>query len=281
MGVGAKVVADSIAAGSRLITLEIELHRMILPEFNTHRVFSRNFQSSRAIPMARQRELVEADPAMPVYWGENQSGMVANNELSVEGQLKAKKMWRIALKDALYIHKTMEKLGVHKQIANRLLEPFMYTRGVVTATERSFNSFFKLRCAYDAQPEIKAIADAMKKAISRSEPAKLSRGDWHLPYVDINDYDSLTDAINVSVAACAQVSYRKLDLTVEKANKIVGMLNLDGSGGNPHASPCEHQAFVDPGTYTEWSDAWENINAIGISGNFEYPWHQYRKTLGV
>ena len=277
MGVSAKVVADSVASGSRLITLEIELHRMILPEFNTHRTFSRNFQSSRALPLKKQRELIEKDPAMPVWWGKNQAGMVAKEELGSVEKSQAVGLWTIALNQMLYIHEEMEQLGVHKQIANRLLEPFMYTKGVVTATEESFNAFFKLRCASDAQPEIKALADKMKEAVSGSSPVHLVEGDWHLPYVNLDTFEgTLEEAIKTSVSCCAQASYRNLDDSLDKALKVYDMLNLDGLGGNPHASPCEHQACVG-------NSMFEHVlmNDAKLTGNLSWPWVQYRKQLGV
>lgn len=277
MGVSAKVVADSTSSGSRLITLEIELHRFILPEHNTHRTFSRNFQSSRALPLKKQRELIKEDPAMPVWWGKNQSGMVAQEELDDAGKASAEWLWLKALDKMVEIHEAMEKIGVHKQIANRLLEPFMYTKGVVTATEQAFEAFFKLRCAADAQPEIKALADKMKETIRNSKPIHLEEGDWHLPYVNLDTFEgTLEEAIKTSVSCCAQVSYRNLDDSLDKALKIYDMLNLDGLGGNPHASPCEHQACVG-------NSMFEHVlmNDAKLTGNLSWPWVQYRKQLGV
>jgi len=269
MPVSAKVVEDSKHCGNRLITLEIELHRFILPEFNTHRTFSRNFQSSRAIPLARQRKLVNADPALPVYWGSNKAGMVAGGELSGWKLLVAQALWLGMLKVSTIAHHMLDKLGVHKQLTNRLLEPWMFTRGVVTATEKAFEAFFKLRCDKDAQPEIKALADAMKQAIDGSTPKQLEYGQWHMPYVDMGKWDfSIDEALKVSASCCAQVSYRNLDDSVDKAIRVYDMLNLDGRGGNPHASPCEHQAQVgDTGSL--------------YTGNLPYPFKQYRGMLDV
>lgn len=284
MGVSARVIADSTACSSRIITMEIELHRMILPEFNTHRTFSRNFQSSRALPLSKQRELVSDDPAMPVWWGKNQAGMVADSELDHAGRVGAKYLWSNALQEMLKIHRQMELLGVHKQIANRLLEPFMYTKGVVTATEESYEAFFKLRCASDAQPEIKALADAMKAAMESSNPITLSYGDWHLPYVNLDRFEgTLEEAIKVSVSCCAQVSYRNLDDSIDKALRIYDMLNLDGKGGNPHASPCEHQAVFNEDVFYEEQECETALppQDVNVAGNLAFPWYQYRKQLGV
>lgn len=271
MGVSAKIIKDSVNAltGDRLTTMEIELHRFILPEFNTHRKNSRNFQSSRALPLSKQRSLILAEPAVPVFWGKNQPGMVANEELDEDTREKAEALWFQALGQMSRIHAEMEELGVHKQIANRILEPFMYTKGLVTATTEGYEHFFYLRCHRDAQPEIQALANAMRDAYNSSMPVALNAGEWHLPYVDIDDYDSIETAIKVSVSCCAQVSYRNLDTSVDKALKIYDMLNLNKGTENPsHASPCEHQAKA----------------AIGINdlcGNLSDSWIQYRKLLGV
>jgi hypothetical protein len=282
MSVKAKVVCDSKAYGVRLITLEIELHRFILPEFNTHRTFSRNFQSSRALPLKRQRELVLSDPAMPVYWGTNKAGMVAGGELAGFKKLLATTLWKVAMYNMSGYHWLMEKLGVHKQLTNRLLEPWMYTRGVVTATEEAFYNFFKLRCDKDAQPEIKALADAMQEAISNSVPKILSDGDWHLPYVNLDEFDgTLEEALKVSTSCSAQVSYRNLDSSIGKALRVYDMLNLDGVGGNPHASSCEHIAKVDFWAFDSWYSDGDLVNDTRVSGNLKYPWNQYRKMLGV
>jgi len=284
MGVSAKVVADSTAFGSRIITMEIELHRMILPEFNTHRTFSRNFQSSRALPLARQRDLIKEDPATPVWWGKNQRGMVAQAELGNIQKARAQGLWQAACEHMIHIHELMEEEGVHKQIANRLLEPFMYTKGVVTATYDNFKAFFKLRCAEDAQPEIKALADAMRDAVLSSIPRKLDEGEWHLPYVDLETFEgTLEEAVKVSVSCCAQVSYRNLDDSLDKALVIYDMLNLNGNGGNPHASPCEHQAVVSEMMFSvEQDDPFAfHPQDVEVAGNLEFPWFQYRKQLGV
>lgn len=294
MGVSAKVVADSLTrAGDRLVTMEIELHRIVLPEFNTHRVFSRNFQSSRAVPVKKMIEQVRTNPAMPVYWGKNQSGMVAVGELIGADKIDCEDEWLSAARRAAHSAERMMEKGCHKQITNRLLEPFMWTRGVVTASLEGYKSFFKLRCHSDAQPEIKALADAMRDALEASEPAIVTEGDYHLPYVNTEKigrythyytgegegkvYFTKREAIKVSTSCCAQISYRALDDSVDKALRIYDMLNLPEGGeykeDPPHFSPTEHVALcVDEEDYR---DAW-------ASGNFSsFIWWQYRKALEV
>lgn len=270
MPVSAKVVCDSKFGNTRLITLEIELHRYILPEFNTHRTLSRNFQSTRAVPTKTLIDQVRNDPAMPVHWGKNQPGMVAEQEIDECNKIGAESQWRMAAITAAHIAESITVLGVHKQVVGRMLEPFMWTKGVVTATEDAYNAFFKLRLHKDAQPEIQSLAKEMKVTIESSVPNVLKEGEWHLPYDKGNL--PLDQAIKVSCSCVAQVSYRKLDDSLEKAIKIYDMLNLPENGvypdDPPHFSPAEHIAQA------------HGFESIQMSGNFNTKdFVQYRKML--
>lgn len=290
MGVSAKVVADSSFRDTRLITLEVEMHRFILAENNTHKAQSRNVQSSRAIPILRQLEQIANDPAMPVFYGRDQAGMVAGEEL--EGRdLELVKMIILGMRDAcLNGVKQLQKLGLHKQVSNRYVEPWMWTKGVVTATYKDWQAMFKLRCHYAAQPEIQALFSAIEKAVGDSKTRMLKPGQWHLPYVpqdrvlhedgteeqlfvgdEIYYFLTTADAIKVSASCVAQVSYRKLDDTLEKAVKVYDMLNLPVDGvypeNPPHFSPTEHIAKA-------------GDTDIEMSGNFHSTdFIQYRKVL--
>lgn len=283
----AKIIAHSKAPnGEELITFEIELHRFVLPEFNTHRLLSRNFQSSRAVPIEKMIEQVRNSPAYPVHWGKNQAGMVAENELSLDilvmdvnymdgsYQSTLEEAWLNAARQSANTAEMFNIAGLHKQIVNRVLEPFMKTKGVVTATRKSYEAFFKLRCHKDAQPEIKLLAERMRDALDNSIPKELTYGKYHLPYLngDISEM-SIKDAIKISTSCCGQVSYRKLDDSLTKALKIYDMLNLPINGKYPeeppHFSPTEHIAkIVDGHVYPE------------SSGNFNSRvFWQYRKAL--
>ena len=289
MSVSAKVICDSQFQDTRLITLEVEMHRFILAENNTHKSQSRNVQSSRAIPVLRQLEQIANDPAMPVYYGKDQPGMIAGEEL--EGHdLELAQMIILGMRDAcLNGVKQLQKLGLAKQTANRYVEPWMWTKGVVTATWKDWQEMFKLRCHYAAQPEIQALFDAIKTAIDGSLPVILRPGEWHLPYLergrdwqndmiyyvksDKETYGGLyvKDAIKVSASCCGQVSYRRLDDSLEKAIKVYEMLNLPVNGvypeDPPHFSPTEHIAKA--------SDC-----DMELSGNFHSTdFIQYRKVL--
>lgn len=311
----AKIIAHSKAPnGEELITMEIELHRFILPEFNTHRSFSRNFQSSRAVPIEKMIEQVRNDPAMPVHWGKNQSGMVAESELDelvwfgdgVVGAYTKEETWQDAAWNAALIAEAMSNAGYHKQLVNRLLEPFMKTKGVVTATRTAYESFFKLRCHKDAQPEIKLLAERMKESLNNSVPELLQYGDYHLPYVkcirkftserypvteQLNEHDNfpvyidldIPDAVKISCSCNAQVSYRRLDDRLEKALKVYDMLNLPVDGvypeDPPHFSPTEHIVKV-VDTKMMYDVGLCDINTISGNFNSSVFW-QYRKALEI
>lgn len=275
----AKIIKHSQFGSTELVTMEIELHRFILPEFNTHRVFSRNFQSSRAVPIDKMIEQVRDDPALPVYYGLNQAGMVAEKEMNDAQTYKFQQLWVGQARQAAETAIKMRDMGAHKQLVNRMLEPWMWTKGVVTATRGGFESFFKLRSHKDAQPEIKALSDAMYEALEDSNPQVLELGEWHLPYVDSKR--GTVENIKVSTSCCAQVSYRKLDDTLEKAEKIYDMLNLHSKTEPPHFSPTEHVAVAfDSEVIKEWNACGDFTELHEVSGNLgTADFYQYRKIV--
>lgn len=243
MTISAKIIADSISEnGHRITTFELEYPRFIHAEFMTHRLFSRNAASSRAIPVATQIKLIKEQPAEPVHWGKNQPGMSAKEELDDVTKTGAINQWHKFANDAAFASESLMNIGVHKQIANRIMEPFAHIKVVCTATE--YDNFFYLRCHPDAQPEIQRLAELMYEAYTKSEPKLLQPGEWHVPYfrdgfwTPNNDDDTLEDALAVSASCCAQVSYRKLDDSIEKARDIYARLV---ESKPVHASPFEHQ----------------------------------------
>lgn len=269
----AKVLADSKhwQTGTRLTTFEISIHRYVLAEANTHKMLSKNSASSRAVPIKANIEHILSDTAYPIHWGKNQAGMVADEELSPEQIEKAKEIWTKARDSAIQYALELSELGVHKQLANRLIENFSYQKIVISGTE--WDNFFWLRNHGDAQPEISAPAKAMLDAYNASTPMILSRGGWHTPYVDriidesgfLHYYSDgveldVSDAIKVSASCCAQSSYRKNDSTLEKANIVFDRLNLsnDSPDVRKHSSPVEHI-----GTPIDYED--DTIETIGIT----------------
>jgi len=286
------IIADSICnSGTRLTTFELEYPRYIHAEIMTHRVFSRNAQSSRAVPVEKQLERIRNSPVVPIEWGKNKSGMSSDSILDLTKQSLAEAVWKYGAKFACWISESLAKIGLHKQFANRGTEPYSTIKVVITATE--WDNFFWLR--YDteaAQPEIVELARIMKEAMDYNSPEKLSHGEWHVPYVNTsrNDagvriyYDenineiSLEEALKISASCCAQVSYRKLDSSKDKAIEIYERLF---SGPKPHLSPTEHQATpisdTDP---VGWPAGVTHIDRDGIlwSANFK-DWIQYRQVL--
>ena len=292
----AKIIADSISPqGVRMTTMEIEYPRFILAELNTHRMLSKNSASSRAIPVKAMHEFIDNSPAEPVYWGKNQAGMQAKTEIGAHEREEAKYIWMKAKEDALHWSGALAgRLEVHKQIANRITEPWMTMKTVISGTE--WRNFWWLRCHADAQPEINVLAQKMFELYQQHQPQQLQPGEWHVPYVltrrdhrdnlhylDSNDVSiSATEARIVSASCCAQVSYRKNDDTLEKATKIYRQL-IESEPA--HASPVEHQATpmypgVDNYAPESWQPGTTHVSANGDlwSGNLR-GWIQHRKLI--
>lgn len=307
--ISAKVIQDSISEeGVRITTMELVYPRFIHSEFMTHRMLSRNAASSRAIPIEKMIQTIEDNPAMPVHWGKNQAGMQAKEQLEDHKLWQARQIWLAAAKDAIQHSRNMANLGVHKQIANRITEPFQWMKVVVTATE--WENFFWLRNHPDAQPEIMELAIKMKEAMDASEPFLLYEGEWHVPYVHVHRldgelqyvsekvddkgikwYKSITadEAKMISASCCAQVSYRKNDDSLEKAKMVFDRL----INSEPvHASPVEHQATpmtdeefeipldgVTP-LFTKLTEGTTHLNknSESYSNNFK-GWIQYRALI--
>jgi hypothetical protein len=210
----------------------------------THRLFSRNAMSSRAVPIEKMIKQVQEDPAVPVHWGKNQSGMQAKEELSGYDLGTVKGYWKEAAENAADIASWMSSHGAHKQVVNRILEPFQLMKTVLTSTE--FDNFFWLRKHEDAQPEIKELAERIYEQLEWNKllTVELDAGDWHTPYYEAGYWlkeseTPLEDALAISSSCCAQVSYRLLDDSIEKARKVYQRLV---ESTPVHASPFEHCA---------------------------------------
>lgn len=302
--ISAKVIQDSVSeVGIRITTMELLYPRFIHSEFMTHRVFSRNSASSRAIPIEKMIETIENNPASPIHWGKNQAGMQAKEELEEHKLWQAQQIWLAAAKHAIEHSRNMANLGVHKQIANRITEPYQWMKVVVTATD--WENFFWLRDHPDAQPEIAELAKQMKKAMNESTPFLLYEGEWHVPYVqrvrgkvfgelmygtfvqgETGSYFApmtLEQAKMISASCCAQVSYRKTDDSLEKAQMVFDRL----INSEPvHASPVEHQAtpliecaYPVDGCNVQKRVTKDNIDKyLYYSNNFR-GWIQYRALI--
>lgn len=296
MAYNAEILADSISEQeARLTTFEVTMPRMVLAEFNTHRMFSRNSASSRAIPVEKQLTRVLDDPFIPVYWGANQAGMQAEAELEPEEAVVAEANWlrsrdhavlgAVALVGGVGQLKNValqqrvaglqEQYGdwhrplttpVHKQIASRLLEPFMWHTVLVTASD--WSNYFALRANPKAQPEIQKAAYAMKDLYESHEPTLLHQGEWHLPLVQPDERNLPVDILKkVATGRCARVSYLTHDTGKRDIEKDIELHDRLLGGG--HMSPFEHVAR--PMTANEQA-------ANPFNGNFR-GWHQYRKDI--
>lgn len=307
-GISARVIADSIHDGSRLTTMEVTFPRFVLAEFNTHRVLSRNSASSRAIPVWKRLDEILSSPFIPFSFGKNKAGMQAAEEVSDEDGEAAKMNWLVGrdtailqafmlaggedqiVKDAKGNERAvevcarvlelgreypdfftkMQKLsaGVHKQHANRVLEPYAWHTVIVTGTR--WRNFYALRASPMAQPEIRKLAVTMARVHMENVPRVLEHGEWHLPYIFDEDWKEIGDPLRlarVSSGRCARVSYLTHDgkRSIDADFSLADNLQRDG-----HPSPFEHQATTHDTTGSQPSD---------LGGNFGKEWKQHRKML--
>lgn len=279
MPYGVKILKHSINRDKDIFTFEASYPRFVHAELMTHRLFSRNAASSRAIPSEKMFKNIVDDPAVPVFWGKNQPGMQADVEIDDDKKVTAKDVWMDARHEAIKSARKLMDLGVHKQIANRITEPWMHITIILTTTELS--NWFKLRCGPEAQPEIAWVANEMKKQVDKLKASGTSRhlqhGDWHMPLIDHHDILEVNKYFHsihgrdpsfeeetaifkkVSTGRCARVSY----LTHAGTRDIIEDIKLhDRLLISGHWSPFEHVATP--------------IDVNTRCGNF-VGWKQYRK----
>ena len=250
----AEIIADSInGSGDRLTTFVLTYHRMIHSEFMTHRMLSKNSSSSRAIPAEKMIKLVESQEVYPLHWGKNQKGMSAREELEGGALLAARHWWKAAREEAIARAKVGIQIGLHKQIINRILEPFSSITVICSGTE--YQNFFAQRCHPDAQPEIQALANKMKLAYDASKPLELPDGAWHIPLITDEEWvcgfkataetNELETMIKIAVGRCARVSY----LNHDGDRNITDDIKLHDrllTSKPAHLSPFEHVAIALP-----------------------------------
>lgn len=315
-----KIIADSIGPqGDRLTTFVVTFPRIILAEFNTHRMFSRNSASSRAIPFEKMVKSVENNPFIPIAWQVDHKGMQGSKYISDKRHIKmATQEWLKArdcavqqariLNNGIFkaagidasrhlISESIPDTQITKQLCNRILEPFMWHTVIITSGKEGLDNFFNLRCpqykinggiynskkdAINIEPEkdtpaiddilgwllinksqaeihIQALAEAMWDTYNESKPKELQAGEWHIPFGDKLDINSLHDygivemdncydidelKVAVATARCARVSYTVVgeeDKPDNYANDIKLHDRLAKSG---HWSPFEHCAVA-------------------------------------
>ena len=250
----ANIVQDSsLPTGERLLTYNLRYGRLIHSELLRHRAASHSVKSSRAIPTKKYRKEVEKDPYIPVKFGTNQKGMQAGKQTAASVAYGTR-IWKLSAKFACLAHSLMELVNVHKEVSNRILEPYVWVEETLTVEEDALREIAKLRIHNDAQEDIRAVLEEMIYELEKSSTIVLEENQWHVPYVvrqingsmvyKDNDGKTLTldEAIICSAARCARSSYANHDnstTTYENDTKLAERL----IGSEPmHLSPFEHQA---------------------------------------
>lgn len=288
-----KVIADSVTEyGQRIVTFHARYPRIIHGEVMTHRVFSRNARSSRAVPVKTILQEIIDKPFIPWHWGKNQKGMQATEECNEFVKISLPFMhdnydyselvyndinhtresaWLWARDQAVTAAKGFMDAGYHKQVINRLLEPYSWIDTLITTTDLA--NFYHLRDHGDAEPHFHDLAKLVRQAVAASVPVKILEGQWHIPFISPDEINlDIEIKLKLSVARCARISYKPFDgdgsheRELERYDLLVGSEPL-------HASPAEHQAMAD------YIDEWGRFENCDKAGNLGRGFMQYRKTL--
>ena len=293
-GIVVELVLKSINTlnGARMMTVRCHYPRIIHAEVKTHSALKTNSASSRAVPVKAMNDSILRDVAMPLRFGANQSGMqdmggehdgVVDLPLSEDG-ISGRNAWKNAAYSAIVTSNALSDAGYHKQVCNRITEPFQWMDVVMSGSE--WANFLWLRCDEDADPTLQVLADLCLQAYQHDSWDKLGNGDWYLPFVkyhrclrtfnqlwythdvDGNEVDlTLEEAQLVSMSVAAQASFRKADASLEKALVIKEKLF---SGKKVHASPSEHQAMVVgiPDAIRPFHHVPEGVTHITVDGRY-------------
>lgn len=232
-----------------LITLEMTYWRAIHAEIMTHGRKSISASSSRAIPVNKQIEAIRQYPFGPVKWGKNQPGMQAYTELEGNDLVAAKATWLALAERAANGLEAFNNIGLHKQVANRVSEPYMPIHVVMTTTRKNWEAILRLRIHHAAQPEFQELAQNIKYELDNLTPRILKEGEWHLPYITDEEREeySIDDLLVMSAARCCRVSYAKHGggmSTLEEDRATCQKLHIEADSDEEpaHRSPAEHQA---------------------------------------
>jgi len=263
MAYEARILADSISpAKHRLTTFLVTFPRIVLAEVNTHKMLSKSSASSRAIPVEKRIAAVEADPFVPEAFGRNKAGMQHDEVLEGDADAAARFHWAIAQQGMIAQARVLAGINVHKQLANRLLEPFSWHTAIISGTD--WDNFWHLRVHPAAQGEFSKAAAMMLNLYSSSAPRRLEYGEWHLPFVPELDIEAVrregaqpewVNWAKVSVARCGRVSFnrhelRDFDKDIARAEEFAR---------NGHMAPLEHAARP----MSPWElDAFEQYEAL-------------------
>ncbi len=254
-----EIVADSKNTfGNRITTFLITIPRIVLAELNTHRMFTRNSASSRAIPFKKQLRSVWKHPFIPIRWMKDHSGMQGTEYFDKGFKVwLLRNLWLTARLFAMMLAWLLNKAGLTKQLCNRILEPFCWHTVLVTATD--FENYFSLRANEAAEIHIDKIAYLMLEQYNSSTPVQLNEGEWHIPYLDkivsfklvdtlqkanifYDDVSWIQYVIKISVAMCARTSYTVVGEDYKKLDYIADIKLHDRLAASGHWSPFEHVA---------------------------------------
>lgn len=299
----ANIIADSVNQfGNRLTTFVVTFPRIVLAELNTHRMFSRNSASSRAIPFKRMLEVVKTEPFIPIKFMKEHKGMQGTEFITDEdGINQATSYWLKARDEAVNWAEGLSNQGITKQVCNRLLEPFLYHTAIITASE--WENFFALRAHPDAEIHIQELAHKMLDAYGVSTPKVLQPGEWHVPFGEKFDIQRIIDGeafskefdgyafgasgdiepyideykVKIATARCARVSYLNFEGKDDYEADIKLHDTLLKSG---HMSPFEHcaKAMTNKQYTAHKVRGIYNGDKLGICGNFR-GFIQYRKLI--
>jgi len=268
--ISARIETDSInSKGDRITTFVLRYPLAIHAELMTHRVFSRNAGSSRAVPVKRMIKNVLTDMYVPIHWGKNQPGMQANEELSFPIKLISKGIWILAGWFACLFAYILHLLGGHKQNVNRIIAPWNHISVIVTSTD--YDNWFLLRSHIDAEPHIRKLSDIMSDLYLKNVPDVLPEDEWHLPF--ITEYEKKNTVLTIeqlkkmSSARCARVSYETHDGKNPDYKIDIRLYDKLIVSKPSHYSPIEHQAKADP-----------EYNFPELHGNFN-GFIQFRKQI--
>lgn len=256
----AEIVADSVYKEKRITSFLLTYPRFIHSEFMTHRQITKNSSSSRAIPVKKLIEDIRNNPAMPIHWGKAQKGMQADNEVDELTKTLCVDIWLASMENAIDSAERLLQKGIHKQVANRLLEPYAHMRVLATATD--WDNLYALRAHRDAQPEFRELAHNMICAYIKNTPKQLNLNEWHIPYCD-RFVEGLTieQKLKVGTARAARTSYMSFNNEINYEDDYRLHDDLFSAG---HMSPFEHLA--------------QAVDSDEYFGNFK-GWLQYRKTF--
>lgn len=307
--ISAEIVADSVhkTTNKRIVSVLVTLPRIVLAELNTHRMFSRNSASSRAIPAAKMIENVRTNPFIPIKFQKGHKGMQGTEYHEGDAELHLIHRWEILALNAAAQAEGLLKADLTKQLVNRTMEPYMWHTVLITATE--WDNFFNLRLNKAAEIHINEAALCIHEAMSESSPKEIQPGEWHIPFGDRFEEDRLLDIASdllggcdttfeeheddcrrmfpelkakISIARCARLSYLNYEGKDDYEADLALYEQLMKMG---HWSPFEHvaRAMTDKerAMYTKSFPSKDGIHAItsfGWSRNFQ-DFVQYRQLV--